>query len=154
MEQIKKRVADSRAELVQVIGQQDLNGYGRLFGGRLMSWMDIVAAVSARRHSGKNVTTARVEGLEFALPAYTNDTLVLIAHVAQVGKTSMMVRVEAFVEQLNGERRLTNCAWFLLVALDESEKPTPVPALLIDTEEEKREWAQAEAVRQGFGRSK
>ena len=147
-----KRVSDSFTRQVQVLGQQDLNGYGRLFGGRLMSWMDIVAAVAARRHAEKNVTTARVEGLEFRHPAHANDLLQLNARVAYVGTSSMIVRVEAFVEQLNGETRLTNCAWFVMVALDENEKPAPVPKLLLETEEEKRIWEEAKRLKESFGR--
>ncbi len=148
----EKRAGDSLTTQVQVLGQEDLNGYSRLFGGRLMSWMDIVAAVCARRHSGRNVTTARVEGLEFHYPARANDLLQLEARVAYTGTTSMIVRVEAYVEQLDGQRRLTNCAWFVMVALDENEKPTPVPALKIETEEERQIWEKAKALRQGFQR--
>ncbi len=147
-----RRVSDSLTTQVQVIGANDLNGYGRLFGGRLMSWMDIVAAVAARRHSRRNVTTARVEGLEFRLPAHANDTLALSAHVAYVGSTSMMVKVEAYVEQLDGEKRLTNCAWFVMVALDENDKPARVPGLITETENEKREWEQAKAIKESFKR--
>ena len=51
---MKKRVSDSVTEQVHILTQANLNGYHRLFGGKLMSWMDIVAAVVARRHSGKN----------------------------------------------------------------------------------------------------
>lgn len=147
-----KRVSESFTQQVQVLGQQDLNGYGRLFGGRLMSWMDIVAAVAARRHSGRNVTTARVEGLEFRHPAYANDLLMLEARVAHVGTSSMIVRVEAFVEQLSRETLLTNCAWFMMVALDENERPVAVPQLILETEEDRRYWDEAYALKQSFKR--
>lgn len=148
----EKRMSDSLTTQVQVLGQEDLNGYSRLFGGRLMSWMDIVAAVCARRHAGRNVTTARVEGLEFHYPARANDLLQLVARLAYAGTTSMIVRVEAYVEQLDGQKRLTNCAWFVMVALDENEKPTPVPALKIESEEERLIWEKAKALRQSFHR--
>ncbi len=143
MERKRKRVADSLATQVQILTQTHMNGYSRLFGGQLMSWMDIVAAVAARRHSGRNVTTVRVEGLDFRLPAHANDTLALDAHVAYVGTSSMYVRVKAYVEELNGERRLTNQAWFVMVALDENEEPVQVPELILETEQEKAEWAEA-----------
>ncbi len=142
-----KRVADSAASQVQILTQGHLNGYSRMFGGQLMSWMDIVAAVAARRHSGRNVTTVRVEGLEFRLPAHANDTLTLDAHVAYVGTTSMYVKVAAYIEELNGEKRLTNQAWFVMVALDEHEKPAPVPGLILETDEERLEWAEAESMK-------
>ena len=147
-----KRVSDSFTRQVQVLGQQDLNGYGRLFGGRLMSWMDIVAAVAARRHSGRNVTTVRVEGLEFRHPAHANDLLLLKSRVAYVGTSSMLVHVEAFVEQLSGETLLTNRAWFMMVALDEDEKPVPVPRLILETDEDRQLWDEASALKNSFNR--
>lgn len=138
-----KRVSDSETSQVQILNQSHLNGYDRLFGGQLMSWMDIVAAVSARRHSGKNVTTVRVDGLEFHLPAHANNIMSIHAHVAYVGSTSMYVRVEAYVEKLDGSRELTNRAWFIMVALDENEKPVRVPGIIPETESEKAEWEEA-----------
>ncbi len=135
-----KRVSESRTEQVQILSQGTLNGYKRLFGGKLMEWIDIVAAVTARRHSGKNVTTAVVDSLEFTSAAYANDTLVLIGTVTYVGRTSMEVCVKTYVEALSGERRLINKAYIIMVALDENEQPTQVPGLICETEEEKREW--------------
>lgn len=143
-ERAMKRVADSYTTQVQVLTQGNLNGYNRLFGGQLMSWMDIVAAVAARRHSGRNVTTVCVDGLEFRAPAHANDTLVLTAHLCYVGRTSMDVCVHVYVEALSGERNLINRAHFTMVALDENEQPTPVPGLLLETDQQREEWREAE----------
>ena len=142
-----KRVSDSYTTQVQVLTQANLNGYNRLFGGQLMSWMDVVAAVVARRHSGKNVTTVRVEDLEFRAPARANDTVVLTAHICHAGRTSMNICVHAYVEALSGERELINRAHFIMVALDECEQPTPVPGLILETDQQRREWQEAEARR-------
>ena len=142
---MNKRVADSRTEQVQILTLGSLNGYNRLFGGQLMEWIDIVAAVVARRHSGKNVTTACVDRLDFLGAARANDTLVLSGRVTYVGRTSMEVCVETFVEHLSGERSLVNRAYLVMVALDENERPAPVPGLILETEQEKRDWAQGEA---------
>ncbi len=139
-----KKVADSYTEQVQVLTQGSLNGYNRLFGGQLMEWIDIVAAVVARRHSGCNVTTAFIDSLDFKAAAYANDTLVLQGKIVYVGRTSMEVCVRTFVEELTGIRRLINRAYIILVALDENEKPTPVPGLILETELEKEEWKTAE----------
>lgn len=147
MEKITKRVQDSFTTQVQVLTQANLNGYNRLFGGQLMSWMDIVAAVTARRHSGRNVTTVSVNELEFRAPAHANDTLMLTGEIVYVGRTSMEVRVCVYIEALNGEREQINEARFVMVALDENEKPTEVPGLEIETEEQKRLWEQAVARR-------
>ena len=137
---MERRVSESRTEQVQILTQAELNGYGRLFGGKLMEWIDIVAAVTARRHCGMNVTTAMVDSLEFGAPAYANDTIVLIGTVTYVGTTSMEVCVKTYVEALSGERRLINNAYVIMVALDENERPAQVPGLICETEEERREW--------------
>ena len=142
-----KRVADSYTTQVQLLSQANLNGYNRLFGGKLMSWMDIVAAVAARRHSGRNVTTVCVDGLDFRAPANANDTLMLTAHICHVGRTSMDVCVRVYVEELSGERNLIKQAHFVMVALDADERPTEVPGLILETDEQKAEWQDAEVRR-------
>lgn len=129
----------SRAEQTQIVRSEHINGQGRLFGGRLMEWIDIVAAVSARRHCGYNVTTASVDTLHFKDPAFVNDTIVLVAQVTYVGKTSMEVRVDTFVEALDGERRCINTAYLVEVALDDLGHPVEVPPLLPETVEERLE---------------
>lgn len=147
-ERKKKKLSDSFTTQVHILTQGNLNGYNRLFGGTLMSWMDIVAGVTARRHSERNVTTVRVEDLEFKAPAHANDTLMITGHITHVGNTSMEVCVRVYVEALTGERRLINRAFFVMVALDENEKPVPVPGLILETDQQREEWRQAEARRQ------
>ncbi|MBE7045299.1 MAG: acyl-CoA thioesterase [Ruminococcaceae bacterium] len=141
---MEKRVSDSYTEQVQVLMQGNMNGYQRLFGGKLMEWIDIVAAVVARRHSECNVTTAVVDALQFQGPAYANETLLMAGKITYVGRTSMEVCVRTYVEELHGERRLINTAYVVMVALDEQERPTEVPRLLLETEEEKQEWLAAQ----------
>lgn len=141
---IKKEVSESRTEQVQILNQSNMNGFGRLFGGQLMQWIDVVAAVVARRHSEKNVTTVLVDRLEFRQAARVNNTLVLNGHITYVGRTSMEVCVNTYIESLSGERTLINTAYLVMVALDENDRPTPVPGLILKTDEEKAEWAEAE----------
>lgn len=142
-----KRAEESFTTQVQVLTQANLNGYSRLFGGQLMSWMDIVAAVTARRHSGKNVTTVSVDRLTFHAPAYANDTVVLTGEIVYVGRTSMEIRVCVYIEALSGQRDLINEARFVMVALDEEERPVEVPGLLLETEEQQKQWDEAAARR-------
>ena len=132
---MEKYVRDSYTEQVQILSQSSLNGYKRLFGGRLMEWIDVVAGVVARRHSNRNVTTAAVDNLRFEGPAYGNETIVLCGYITYTGRTSM--------EELNGHKRLINVAYLVMVALDENERPVEVPRLVLTTEEEKREWEAA-----------
>ncbi len=141
---MEKRVRDSYSEQVQILTQANINGYNRLFGGQLMEWIDIVAAVVARRHSGRNVTTAVVDTLTFQAPAYPNDTLNVCGYITYVGRTSMEVCVKTYVESLDGTKELINTAYLVMVALDENEKPTEVPRLMLETDEERKEWEAAE----------
>jgi len=135
-----KTVEESKTEQVQFIIPQHLNGANRLFGGRLAEWIDVVAGVVARRHSNRNVTTVMIDNLHFKAPVYMNDMVVLIGRMTYVGKTSMEVRVDTFIESLSGSKTLVNRAYLLLVALDEKDKPTEVPGLILENEEEKQEW--------------
>ena len=135
-----RTVSDSRTSHVEILMPGDLNGYHRLFGGKLMEWIDVVAGVVARRHAGCEVTTACIDNLEFQAPAYVNDTIVLEGRITYVGHTSMEVRVDTFVEELGGARRQVNRAYLVMVALDENQKPTQVPWLVLENEEDQAEW--------------
>ncbi len=135
-----KPVRASRTEQIQILMPEHINGERRLFGGRLVEWIDVVAAVTARRHSGRNVTTAAIDNLQFHAPAYVNDTVVLVGQITYVGRTSMEVRVDTYVEALNGRQTKINRAYLVMVALDEDERPTEVPRLICETEEERAEW--------------
>ena len=140
MELQPKRVQDSRTEQIQILMPEHINGYSRLFGGKLMEWIDVVAGVVARRHSGREVTTAAIDNLQFKAAAHINSTVVLIGRITYVGRTSMEVRVDAFVEELDGRRQMINRAYLVMVALDEHEQPTPVPPLILESEEDRTEW--------------
>ena len=137
---VAKKVSESQAEKVQIIMSGDINGNGRLFGGRLVEWIDIVAAVVARRHSGHEVTTVSIENLHFKAPAHANETVVLIGRVTYVGRTSMEIRVDTYAENLCGKRNKINQAYVIMVALDKNEKPAQVPALVLENDEQRMEW--------------
>ena len=140
-----KRVSDSQTEQVQIVLTGDTNGYGRLSGGRLVEWIDVVAAVVARRHSGRDVTTVSIDNLHFMAPSYVNELVVLIGRVTYVGRTSVEVKVDTYAEHLNGERHIINRAYVVMVALDENEKPVRVPGLILENDEQRAEWAAGES---------
>ena len=122
----------------------DLNGGGRLFGGSLLSLIDETAGIVAKRHSMRNnVTTAAIDHLVFKRGAFLNDLLVLMGYVTYTGRTSMEVRVDTYVEDIQGMRRPINRAYFVMVAMDEEDKPTPVPPLILESEGQKAEWEAA-----------
>lgn len=138
-----KHVSDSLTEQVQIIMPTHSNGVNRLFGGQLVEWIDVVASVVARRHSGCNVTTAAIDNLQFKQGAYINNTLVLIGRITHVGTTSMEIRVDTYVEDLSGIRKVVNRAYLVMVAVDEDGLPTEVPNLVLETEAERGEWESA-----------
>ena len=135
-----KTVAHSRTQQIQIIMPGHINGYSRLFGGQLVAWIDVVAGVAARRHCNHEVTTVAIDNLHFKQAAHVNDTIVLVGQLTYVGRTSMEVRVDTYVEELSGERKLINNAYLVMVALDEKERPAPVPGLILQSEEERMEW--------------
>lgn len=139
----ERTVGESRVETVHIVRPNHLNAAGRLFGGILMQWIDEVAGIVAMRHTRCNCTTASVDNLRFIRGAYQQDLLVIIGKVTYVGTTSMEVRVDTYIEDTEGMRRPINRAYFTMVALDENDKPCPVPKLLLESEEEKAEWEAA-----------
>ena len=140
----QKRVEESRTENTYLIMPKHINGYGRLFGGILLQWIDEVAGIVAHRHAGSIVTTACVDNLNFKAGAYLGDTVVLIGRMTYVGKTSMEVRVDTYAEDADGTRRMINRAYEVLVALDENDKKIEVPGLIVETEAQRAEWIGGE----------
>ena len=130
---------------VQIVLPQHCNGYAkpRLFGGQMMAWIDIIGAVAARRFTRCAVTTVCIENLNFIGPAYLNDTITQDARVTWTGRTSLEVRVDSYVEQLDGTRSLVNRAYVVYVALDDNDRPTTVPTFTPETEEERQEYEAA-----------
>ena len=86
-----RTVANSKTEQVHIVMPGDCNQYFRLFGGQLVQWIDTVAAVVSRRHSGCAVTTASIDRLDFLASASLNDLIVLTGSLLYVGRTSMLV---------------------------------------------------------------
>ena len=130
---------------VQIVLPQHCNGYKkpRLFGGQIMAWIDIVGAVAARRYTQRAVTTVCIDNLNFLNPAYLNDTVVQEAMVTWTGRTSLEVRVDSYVEQLDGQRKRINRAYLVFVALDDEDRPAPVPPFTPRTDAERREYEAA-----------
>lgn len=137
-----KPVSFSRAEQVHIISPADVNSSYTLFGGMLMQWIDIVAGVVSRRHSGCATRTAAVDHLNFIAPAYIDDIVTIDGRITFVGTTSMEVCVDTFVERLSSpeERLHVNRAYLTMVAVDKNGKPTQVPELICETEAERADY--------------
>ena len=141
---VEKTVEDSRVETVHLVRPTHLNGAGRLFGGILMQWIDEVAGIVAKRHSMSNVTTASVDNLTFLSGAYNGDMVVIKGKMTWVGSSSMEVCVDTYVENRQGDRERINNAHFMMVALDENDRPARVPRLKLLTEDEELAWSHGE----------
>ena len=139
-----KTVDDSRVETVHLVRPTYLNGAGRLFGGILMQWIDEVAGIVGIRHAMRNVTTASVDNLTFLHGAYQNDMVVIKGKMTWVGTSSMEVCVDTYVENQNGYHQRINNAHFMMIALDENDKPVKVPRLILQTEDEHLAWSHGE----------
>lgn len=137
---MEKTVSESKIEQVYQVRPEHLNGAGRLFGGRLMEWIDELAGLVGIRHAQQDVITASVDNLRFMRGAYLKDLIVLIGRVTYVGRTSMEVRVDTYVESLEGIRKPINRAYLTLVAVDADGNPVEVPRLIVESEAEKAEW--------------
>lgn len=143
MEPTKKQAEESLTEQYHLLMPPDLNGAGRLFGGRLLMWIDETAGIVGRRHAGKEVVTAAIDNLRFKAGAFGNDILYMCGRVVYTGRTSMEVRVDTYVEAPDGMRRPINRAYVTMVSIDDNQRPTPVPQLLVETESQKAEWQAA-----------
>jgi acyl-CoA hydrolase len=142
-------VSASRVTTSRVMSQLDANNLGNVHGGVVMHEVDTVAGMAAARHAGAVAVTAAIDELSFKGPVHVGDLLHVTASVNAVGGTSMEVgvRVEAEPWQ-GGERRHTTTAYLVFVALDERGRPTPVPPLLAESDDEQRREAQAQIRRQ------
>lgn len=140
MNEQSKPVSVSKVQQIQVVMPQHGNNAGRLFGGQLMAWIDLVGGVVAFRHCERRCTTASVDYLSFDKPIYINDIIILEGYLTYVGNTSMEIRVDTYIEGPGQVRDIVNRAYLTYVALDEEERPYRVPRLELLTEEERREW--------------
>lgn len=137
----EKTIAQSRACQEHIIMPMDVNSDYTLFGGRLMEWIDVVAGISARRHSGCHVRTAAIDRLTFLAPAHVGDVVTVEGHLIYTGRTSMIVCVRTYVESYHSEdeRKEVNVAYLTMVAVDKDGKPTPVPGLRAENEQDQAE---------------
>lgn len=138
-----RRVRDSQLSVSQIMGPNDANVYGNVHGGVIMRLVDEVGGIVATRHSHKPVVTVVIDSMTFISPVHVGDLLRLDASVNWVGHTSIEVGVKVQAENvMSGALNHTNSAYCVYVALDETGRPTPVPALILDNDEERRRWEE------------
>lgn len=140
-----KTPRESSAVMVRIMMPMDANVAGNVFGGTILRLIDEVASVVALKHSRMNVVTASVDRMDFYHPVYIGDMLRLNASINYVHRTSMEVGVRVEAENpITGEVRHTGTCFLTYVGLDKNRKPAAVPGLTLETEDDKRRWAEAQ----------
>ena len=139
-----KSPKESAVETRYLIMPHQANPQGTAFGGVIMAWIDMVAAMTAQRHCGKEVVTAGIDSLIFKEPIRIGDHVVLHASINYVSRSSMEVGVQVTREDpYDGDNVIATTAHLTFVALDENKRPTPAPPILPQTEAEKRRYEDA-----------
>ena len=119
---------DHKNPVLRVVpGPSDINANGHIFGGWVLSQMDIAAGIVASRRADGPVATVAIERMEFLAPIHLRDLISVYAEVAKVGRTSMQIRIEVIASRDRGatEVKVTE-GLFTFVALDEKHRPRPV----------------------------
>lgn len=138
-----KRVADSTTTMSEIVLPSDSNSLGSAFGGKVMQWIDVCGAIASQRHCRKTVVTASMDELHFRAPIRMGQIALLEARVNAAFSRSLEVEVVVHSEDpKTGERRLCCDALLTFAALDDDFRPTAVPPLLAEDEDER---ARAEA---------
>lgn len=144
-----RKVSDSQTVMTEMVLPQHTNALGSIFGGVIMSWIDICGAITAQRHSRQPVVTASIDYLQFVKPVMIGWTVNLKASVNYVGKSSMEVGVRIDAENpRTGETFHTASAYLSFVALDANKVPLQVEPLILETEDERRRNADAKKRRE------
>jgi len=138
-------VKQSEVIMTEMVLPSHTNALDSIFGGVIMSWIDIAAAISAQRHCHMTVVTASIDDLHFIAPVYTGWVVNLKACVNYTAHTSMEVGVRIDAENpIEGKTHHTASAYLTFVAVDANGQPTPVPPVLPVTDVEKRRYQAAE----------
>jgi acyl-CoA hydrolase len=139
-----KTPSDSSIEMREMVMPHHTNPQNTVFGGTVMSWIDIAAAMVAARHCGRPVVTAHIDDIDFIAPIKVGYHVLIQASLNYVGKTSMIVGVKVTSENpYTGESRTTTKAYLTFVALDDLGRPVEVPGFRPESEDEKRRFENA-----------
>lgn len=137
--------AASVTEMTEYVLPQHANVYDTVFGGQIMAWVDLCAAICAQRHSGRLCVTAFVDDLHFKQPVHIGQVVRLRAHVTATFRTSMEIEVSVHGEDTRtGEQWPTVDCRVTFVAMGDDRKPTPVPPLLLESDDDRVAQGAAE----------
>lgn len=139
-----KTPRESQVESRYIVMPQHANDYGIAFGGTIMAWIDMVAAMVAQKHCELEVVTVSTDQIAFVAPIRIGDHVLLQASANYVGNTSMEVGVRVTKENpYTGQSLLATTAYLTFVGLDANKKPVTIPRLKPETPEELRRYQHA-----------
>jgi acyl-CoA hydrolase len=143
---IGKRPEESEAEMIVMMSPSDANAKGNVFGGIIVKHVDLIAGLVAKRHAGRaNVVTASIDRMVFLKPVFIGNALIISAKITYVRRSSMEIEVNVEAEDLDDNTRIHAATAFVtMVALDKYGKPTRVPQLVIENENDKRLYREGE----------
>ena len=137
-------VRESISEMVEIVLPNDANPLNALLGGRLMHWIDLAGAMAAHRHSRNYALTAGIDHMDFLVPVHVGDLVILRSSVNRVFNTSMEVGVKVWVENyLQDQCEHVSSAYLTFVAVDAGGRHLPVPAIIPETDEQRRRYDDA-----------
>lgn len=132
---------ESFSELQRMVLPEDTNVFNNLYGGRLVEWIDNIASIVAVRHSRRKTVTGSIDNLFFLTPIRLGDIVSLSGRINYVTKSTMEIEVNVYSEEgTTGIRKFTTTAFLTYVAIDELGKPTRVPAIKLETDEDKKRF--------------
>lgn len=144
MTQTSKPVRASRITISQLMHPEHANLLGNIHGGWIMKLVDEAGALACMRHAQRKVVTVAIDSMVFRQPIRIGDLIIINAEVSYAGRTSLEAEVQVLAENpVTGERTHTNTAYLVYVALDDEGRPTSVPGLIAETEDEKRRTEKA-----------
>ncbi|MDE1763124.1 MAG: acyl-CoA thioesterase [Thaumarchaeota archaeon] len=140
-----KSPMESQTEMTVRMFPSDANPAGNVFGGEILKQIDLIAGLVSQRHARTNAVTASIDRVNFLKPVYVGNALILNARLNYVHRSSMEIEIKVEAEDLmTGTRTLTNTAYVTSVALGPDGKTSEVPQLLIETEEDRKRFAEGE----------
>lgn len=147
MEKLSTNV--SRTIQTKLVLPPDTNHLDTIFGGKVLSYIDEIAAIAAMKHSKNVVVTASIDSVNFLSSAKVGDILTLEGVVIYTGKTSMEVYVKVECENLEtGVKNLTTTSFITMVAIDKHGKPVSIPEVIPETTKEQELYQQAKEKRE------
>jgi acyl-CoA hydrolase len=141
-----KRSGESEAEMIVMMLPSDANPKGNVFGGVILKHVDLIAGLVAKRHSGRaNVVTASIDRMVFLKPVFIGNALIISARITYVRRSSMEIEVNVEAEDLDDNSKVHAATAFVtMVALDKYGKPTKVPQLIMEDENDKKRYSEGE----------